>query len=357
MAKNRKEMASRQRIGILGASGYTGAELLRLLVGHNGVEIAFLTADRHAGKPMASVFPHLGSLTLPDLISIREVDWHAADVIFCALPHGTTQEVIKKLFEDAPEKRVIDLSADFRLKNLETYQQWYGHAHQAPELQEEAVYGLTEVHRDAISRARLCANPGCYTTTAELPLIPLLAEGLIKADEIIIDAKSGVSGAGRSEKQSNLHTEVSEGTHAYGVGAHRHAPEIDQELSLAAREQITVGFTPHLIPMNRGILATIYVRLNREATVDDLRHCLALRYAEEAFINVLAEGFAPSTRDVRGSNKCHIGVFADRLPGRAILVSVTDNLVKGASGQAIQNMNVMCGLPETQGLEQVALFP
>lgn len=357
MSKNSKEIANRQRVGVLGASGYTGAELLRLLAGHNGVEIAFLTAGRHAGKPIASVFPHLRSLALPDLISISDVDWNKADVIFCALPHGTTQEVIKKLFDDAPEKKVIDLSADFRLHNLETYEQWYGHAHQAPLLQEEAVYGLTEVHRDAIKKSRLCANPGCYTTTSELPLIPLLVNRLIKSDEIIIDAKSGVSGAGRSEKQKNLHSEVSEGTHAYGIGAHRHAPEIDQELSLAARKQITVGFTPHLIPMNRGILATIYVQLNHEATVDDLRDCLLARYADEAFVNVLSEGCAPSTRDVRGSNQCHICVFADRLPGRAILVSVTDNLVKGASGQALQNMNVMCGLPETQGLEQVALFP
>ena len=186
MSKNSKEIANRQRVGVLGASGYTGAELLRLLAGHSGVEIAFLTAGRHAGKPIASVFPHLRSLALPDLISISDVDWNAADVIFCALPHGTTQEVIKKLFEEAPEKKVIDLSADFRLHNLETYEQWYGHAHQAPLLQEEAVYGLTEVHREAIKKARLCANPGCYTTTSELPLIPLLANRLIKKDETFI---------------------------------------------------------------------------------------------------------------------------------------------------------------------------
>jgi N-acetyl-gamma-glutamyl-phosphate reductase len=357
MAKKSEKSLDRLRVGVLGASGYTGAELLRLLAGHDGYEIAFLTADRHAGKPMASVFPHLSQLALPDLIALGEVDWGEADVIFCALPHGTTQEVVKGLFAAAPDKKVVDLSADFRLHDLDVYEQWYGHAHQAPELQNEAVYGLTEIHRDAIRQSRLCANPGCYTTTSELPLIPLLAEGLIEADEIIIDAKSGVSGAGRSEKQANLHTEVSEGVHAYGLGAHRHAPEIDQELSLAVGEKVTVGFTPHLMPMNRGILATIYVRLKREATVDTLRDCLTERYSDEPFVHVLGEGAAPSTRDVRGSNQCRIGVFADRLPGRAILVSVTDNLVKGASGQAIQNMNLMCGLPETQGLEQVALFP
>lgn len=354
--KKKANSAARIPVGVLGASGYTGAELLRMLAGHHGTDFAFLTADRHAGKPMASVFPHLGHLELPDLIALHEVNWDAAEVIFCALPHGTTQEVIKALFEAAPEKKVVDLSADFRLHDLGVYEEWYGHAHRAPELQEEAVYGLTEIHRDAIREARLCANPGCYTTTAELPLIPLLADGLIAKDEIIIDAKSGVSGAGRSERLGNLHTEVSEGTHAYGIGAHRHAPEIDQELSLAAGGGVTVSFTPHLMPMNRGILATIYVRLNREATVDDLRACLAKRYADEPFVHVLEQG-APATRDVRGSNQCRIGVCNDRLAGRAIIVSVTDNLVKGASGQAIQNMNLMCGLPETQGLEQVALFP
>lgn len=356
MAKKKAKSATRVPIGVLGASGYTGAELLRLLAGHDGAEIAFLTADRHAGKPMASVFPHLGHLALPDLISLGEVDWSAAEVIFCALPHGTTQEVIQALFEAAPDKKVVDLSADFRLHDLDVYEEWYGHAHRAPALQEEAVYGLTEIHRDAIRETRLCANPGCYTTTAELPLIPLLADGLIARDEIIIDAKSGVSGAGRSERLGNLHTEVSEGIHAYGIGAHRHAPEIDQELSLAAGGAVMVSFTPHLMPMNRGILETIYVRLNREATVDDLRACLAKRYSDEPFVQVLEEG-APATRDVRGSNQCRFGVCADRLPGRAIIVSVTDNLVKGASGQAIQNMNLMCGLPETQGLEQVAVFP
>ncbi|MBL22807.1 MAG: N-acetyl-gamma-glutamyl-phosphate reductase [Rhodospirillaceae bacterium] len=354
--KKKVKSATRLPVGVLGASGYTGAELLRLLSGHEGVDVAFLTADRHAGKPMASVFPHLGHLALPDLITLDEVDWNAAEVIFCALPHGTTQEVIKSLFAAAPGKKVVDLSADFRLSDLDVYEEWYGHAHKAPDLQTEAVYGLSEIHRDAIRETRLCANPGCYTTTSELPLIPLLAEGLIAKDEIIIDAKSGVSGAGRSERQGNLHSEVSEGTHAYGIGSHRHAPEIDQELSLAAGSAVTVSFTPHLMPMNRGILATIYVRLNKEATVDDLRDCLAKRYRDEPFVHVLADG-APATRDVRGTNQCRIGVCADRLPGRAILVSVTDNLVKGASGQAIQNMNLMCGLPETQGLEQAALFP
>lgn len=342
------------KVGILGASGYTGAELVRLLIHHPGAEIALMTADRHAGKPLGEVFPHLARLKLPDLVKIEDADWETLDFVFCGLPHATTQTVIAGLPRNL---KVCDLSADFRLRDTATYEEWYGGRHQAPELQKEAVYGLTEMYRDEIAAARLVANPGCYTTTAELPLMPVIAAGLISADGIIIDAKSGVSGAGRSEKQASLHTEVSEGIHAYGVARHRHAAEIEQELSVAAGSPVTVTFTPHLMPMNRGILATIYVNLAGGADAEDLRVALAARYDAEPFVHILPAGGAPSTRDVRGSNHCLIGVFADRVPGRAILLSVTDNLVKGASGQAIQNMNVMCGLPETMGLEQEALFP
>lgn len=342
------------KVGILGASGYTGSELVRLLVRHPGVEIALLTADRHAGKAMGDVFPHLARLALPDLVSIEDADWSKVDFIFCALPHATTQKVIAGL---PAALKVCDLSADFRLRDTVTYAKWYGGEHLAPELQKQAVYGLTEAYRGDIAGARLVANPGCYTTTSELPLIPLLEAGLISHEGIIIDAKSGVSGAGRAEKQANLHTEVSEGIHAYGIASHRHAPEIEQELGVAAGKPVTVTFTPHLMPMNRGILATIYVSLANGADAEDLRVALAARYDPEPFVHVLPAGKAPATRDVRGSNHCVIGVFADRVPGRAILLSVTDNLVKGASGQAVQNMNVMCGLPETMGLEQEALFP
>lgn len=357
MSTNGQGAASKLRIGILGASGYTGAELLRLLACHPATEIAFLTADRHAGEPMAKVFPQLAPMKLPDLIRIEDADWSGADVVFCALPHGTTQDVIANLFEAAPDKKVIDLSADFRLYDLAVYAEYYGHVHKQPELQKEAVYGLTEHYRDAVRTARLCANPGCYTTTAELPLMPLVEGGLIETGDIVIDAKSGVSGAGRSERLGNLHTEVSEGVHAYGVGWHRHTPEIEQELTRAAGSAVMVNFTPHLMPMNRGILASCYVRMTDGAGADDLRAHLAKRYADEPFVHVVPEGVSPATRDVRGSNHCMIGVFADRLPGRAIVLSVTDNLVKGASGQAVQNMNVMCDLPETMGLEQVGMFP
>lgn len=346
------------RIGVLGASGYTGAELLRLLHNHPNAEIAFLTANRYAGQTMADVFPHLAFMDLPKLIAIEEANWDDADVIFCGLPHGTTQEVISKVLSEAPDKKIIDLSADFRLFDLDVYAEWYGHAHQAPDLQAEAVYGLTEIYRADIAEARLVGNPGCYTTTAQLPLIPLVEAGLIEADGIIIDAKSGVTGAGRAEKQANLHAEISEGIHAYSIAKHRHACEIEQGIARANKgRDVRVCFTPHLMPMNRGILATSYVTLTGAKSHEELHQALNERYADEPFVHVTPLGQAPSTRDVRGTNQCRIGVFADRVPGRAIIISVTDNLMKGASGQAIQNMNAMCGLPENAGLDLVAMFP
>ncbi len=342
------------RIAILGASGYSGADLVRLLALHPAARIVALTGERQAGKAMAEVFPHLAGLYLPKLIKIDEIDWSDVDLAFCALPHGTTQAVVKTI---PAHVKVIDISADFRLTDIETYAKWYGHPHQAVELQAEAVYGLTEHARARVSNARIVANPGCYPTSAQLPLIPLLKSGLIDPDEIIIDAKSGVSGAGRDAKQDSLFAEVSEGLAAYGIAKHRHAPEIEQELSLAAGRPINVVFTPHLIPMNRGILSTIYVKLTAGHTADDLRLALMKAYAGEPFVRLTPEGSAPSTRHARGSNMALIGVFADRVKGRAILVSAIDNLVKGASGQAVQNMNVMLQLPETTGLSQIALFP
>ncbi len=342
------------RVGILGASGYTGSELIRLLAQHPQVTMSLLTGDRAAGKKLGAVFPHLAHLKLPTLIKVEDADWSGLDVVFCALPHGTTQEVIARLPRNL---KVVDLSADFRLYDLETYATWYGHAHKAPELQKEAVYGLTEIERPAVKAARLVANPGCYPTSAQLPLIPLIEAKQIELDDIIIDAKSGMTGAGRAAKEEMLYSEVAEGIHAYGVAKHRHAPEIEQGLSKAAGRPILVNFTPHLMPMNRGILSTIYVRLANGAKAADLRATLEKRYADEPFVHVVAEGVSPATRHVRGSNRVLIGVFADRVPGRVILLCVEDNLVKGASGQAIQNMNLMTGLPETTGLMQEALFP
>lgn len=351
-------MPAKAKIGVLGASGYTGAELVRLLLRHPHVEIALLTADRRAGKAMADVFPQFAPYALPALTSIEAADWSelALDVVFCALPHGTTQKVIKDLMARAPGTKVVDLSADFRLGDPAAYARWYGHEHFAPELQKTAVYGLTEIYRAEIKAAKLVANPGCYTTCAELPLIPLLRGKAIDPDEIVVDAKSGMTGAGRTAREEMLFSEVSEGFHAYGVGHHRHMAELDQEFSLAAGRDVVVSFTPHLVPMNRGIFSTIYVR-GLNASPQDLHAMLLKSYANEPFVHVLPFGALPQSRHVRGSNMTFIGVAADRVPGRAIVVSTLDNLTKGASGQAVQNMNVVLGLPETTGLEQVALFP
>lgn len=351
-------MADKTRIAVLGASGYTGAELLRLLIRHPRVEIVLLTADRRAGQHMGDVFPQFSPYTLPQLVSLEGLDWttFGIDLVFCALPHATTQKVIKELLTKAPKARVVDLSADFRLADAAAYARWYGHEHHAPELQKEAVYGLTEVYRAAIAKARLVANPGCYTTCAQLPLIPLLRAGVIDPDEIVIDAKSGMTGAGRAAKEDMLFSEVSEGFHAYGVGHHRHMAELDQEFSKAAGRDVVASFTPHLVPMNRGILSTIYVR-SEKSSPENLHAILSKAYAQEPFVHVLPYGRLPQTRHVRGSNMTFIGLAKDRIAGRAIIGSALDNLTKGASGQAVQNMNVMLGLPEATGVDQVALFP
>jgi len=353
----------RVRVGILGASGYAGAELIRLLARHPNADIALLTGNRRVGESIGDVFPHLAGLDLPRLsaLSADALAGAGLDVVFCALPHGVTQDVAVEMMAapggDGGAVKIIDLSPDFRLADVDAYASAYGRAHGAPDLQREAVYGLTELARDEIRGARLIANPGCYPTVALLPLVPLVAAGQIDSKDIIIDAKSGVSGAGRALKERMLFAEVGEGINAYGIASHRHSPEIDQALSIAAGVSVTANFTPHLIPMNRGILATIYVRLAGGAAADDLRASLSQRYEGEAFVGVVAEGVSPATRHVRGSNRCLIGVFADRVKGRAIILAVLDNLVKGASGQAIQNMNLACQLPEGLGLDQIALFP
>jgi N-acetyl-gamma-glutamyl-phosphate reductase len=352
-------MASVKKIGVLGASGYTGSECVRLLLRHPQVEIALLTADRKAGQEMREVFAQFSPYNLPKLVSLEGLDWPALglDLVFCALPHATTQKVIKGVFAKAPEMKVVDLSADFRLADTGAYAKWYGDEHHAPELQKEAVYGLVELYRDRIKTSRLVANPGCYTTCAILPLVPLIRAKAIDADEIVVDAKSGMTGAGRAARENMLFSEVSEGFHAYGVGSHRHMAELDQEFSAAAGRPVTASFTPHLVPMNRGILSTIYVRSLGGRTPQDLHAILAEAYRGEPFVHVLPFGEMPQTRHVRGSNMTFIGVAADRVAPRAIIGSTLDNLVKGAAGQAVQNMNLVLGFPETTGLEQVALFP
>src|SRR6202795_465849 len=286
------------KIGILGASGYTGAELVRLLLRHPHVEIVLLTADRRAGKSMADVFGQFVPYALPKLTAIDDADWKTLglDLAFCALPHATTQKVIKDLMARAHDTKVVDLSADFRLSDPAAYARWYGHEHHATELQKEAAYGLVEIHRDKIKSARLVANPGCYTSCAELPLIPLIRAKAIDVDEIVVDAKSGMTGAGRAAKEAMLFSEVSEGFHAYGVGHHRHMAELDQEFSLAAGRDVVVSFTPHLVPMNRGILSTIYVRGLGESSPEGLHAILSRRYMNEPFVHVLPFGTMPQTR-------------------------------------------------------------
>jgi len=352
-------MTSKARIGVLGASGYTGSECVRLLLRHPHVEIALLTADRRAGQAMRDVFPQFSPYELPKLVSLEGFDWKNAglDLVFGALPHATTQKVLKELLAQAPKTKVVDLSADFRLADPAAYARWYGHEHHAVELQKEAVYGLVEVYRPDVVKARLVANPGCYTTCAQLPLIPLLKARAIDPDEIVVDAKSGMTGAGRAARESMLFSEVSEGFNAYGVGHHRHMAELDQEFSKAAGREVVVSFTPHLVPMNRGILSTIYVRGTKNHLPESLHEILLKAYAKEAFVHVLPFGEMPQTRHVRGSNLTFIGVTKDRVAGRAIIGSALDNLVKGASGQAIQNMNLMFDLPETTGLNAPAVLP
>jgi N-acetyl-gamma-glutamyl-phosphate reductase len=338
-------------IAILGASGYTGAELVRLIATHPHMKIGALSADRKAGMEMADVFPHLRHLDLPTLVKIDQIDFTDIDLCFCALPHKTSQEVISKLPKTL---KIVDLSADFRLRDPAEYQKWYGNPHTAIELQKEAVYGLTEFYREAISTARLVAGTGCNAATGQFALRPLIEAGVVDLDDIIIDLKTGVSGAGRSLKENLLHAELSEGTGAYAVGGtHRHLGEFDQEFSAIAGRPVSVQFTPHLLPMNRGILGTVYVK----GDASEILATFDKAYSDEPFVEVLPMGKVPDTHHVRGSNFVHIGVVTDRLEGRAIVVVALDNLTKGSSGQALQNANLMLGLEETAGLMLAPIFP
>jgi len=338
-------------IAILGASGYTGAELVRLIATHPQMRIVALSADRKAGQTMAEVFPYLRHLDLPRLRRIDEIDFSRVDLCFCALPHATTQAVVAELPRTL---KIVDLSADFRLRDPVAYAQWYGQPHTQPALQAEAVYGLTEFYRKDIARARLVAGTGCNAAAGQYALRPLIAARVIDLDSIVIDLKAGVSGAGRSLKENLLHAELSGGTHAYSAGGkHRHLAEFDQEFSAMAGRPVQVQFTPHLLPMNRGILATVYVQGDPVA----VHAALFDAYVAEPFIEVLPFGALPSTRDIAGSNFCHLGVIGDRIAGRAVVVSVLDNLTKGSSGQAIQNANLMLGLDEGAGLMLAPVFP
>ena len=346
-------MSAPVRIAVLGASGYTGADLVRLALTHPNLEIAALSANAKAGQAMAQVWPHFAPYPgLPPLVRAEDIDWSGIDAVFGCLPHAASAELLSGLPETL---RIIDLSADFRLKDAAVYADWYGGAHPAPQLLGGAVYGLTEFARDALPAARIAACPGCYPTAVLLGLLPLLEAGLIAPERITINALSGVSGAGRSLKEANLFAEVAEAVHPYGIGRHRHMPEIEQELSARAGRPVVVSFTPHLVPMNRGELVTMVVET--AVPVAELRAELGSRYRNEPFVHLLPEGVAPATRMVRGSNHAVVNVFADRVPRRALVIAAIDNLVKGSSGQAIQNFNRMFDLPETAGLEAAPLFP
>lgn len=342
-------------IAIVGASGYTGVELARLLLLHPQARLTCLTSRQYAGIPFSEVFPSMrGQLDLTcDPVDI-DLICDKADLVFTALPHKTAMEVVPSFLSAG--KKVIDLSADYRLKNAKTYADWY-EVHTSPDLLAEAVYGLPELNRNEIVDARLVANPGCYPTSVALALTPLIKRELVDIDSLMIDSKSGVSGAGRVAKESSLYCEVNESFKAYGVATHRHTPEIEQTLTQIAGQEIVVSFTPHLLPVNRGILSTCYATLSQPMKTEDVQNYFEEQYADEPFVRVLPVGKLPDVGFVRGSNYCDLGVVCDERTGRVIVISAIDNLVKGAAGQAIQNMNLMLGLDEVTGLGQVGLFP
>ncbi len=343
------------KIAIIGSSGYTGGELYRLLLQHSAATVTAVTSEKSAGKSITTIFPHLAGLTEllcepldPDAVAKK------ADFIFLALPHVTAQETAFRFHKLG--KKVVDLSADYRLSDPVVYKQWYEHDHQYPELLKTATYGLPEMYREKITKSALTANPGCYPTGAILGLAPLMKEGWIDPHSIIIDSKSGVSGAGRSPALTYHYPEVNEGFMAYKIGTHRHTPEIEQELSSLSGKKVLVSFTPHLVPMNRGILTTAYALIQKNTDTEHMHSLFKAFYKHEPFVRILPLGQFPNVRNVRGSNFCDIGVCADTRTNRIVVITAIDNLVKGAAGQAIQNMNLMMGFDETEGLRCAGWF-
>jgi N-acetyl-gamma-glutamyl-phosphate reductase len=343
------------KVGIIGATGYTGLELLRFLIHHPQIEIAALTSQKYAGVEIGQVFPALTNQiqTKCEELSAERIS-EKTDFLFTAVPHKTAMEIVPVFHRKG--KRIVDLSADFRLRDANIYEKWY-QKHTAADLLPESVYGLPELHREEIRTAKIVGNPGCYPTGALIGLIPLVKNGLIAHEGIVVDSKSGVSGAGRDVVLESLFCEVNEGVKAYKIFAHRHTPEIDQELSQVARKEIKVTFVPHLIPMDRGILSTVYVRLKKKMKIDDLLNAFHDFYRGEPFVRIYPKGKLPNTKDVRGSNFCDIGVAVSEPDDRAVVVTAIDNLVKGASGEAVQNMNIMLGYPETMGLDVLPVVP
>ena len=343
------------RVGIIGATGYTGVELLRLLLHHPEVEVTALTSQKYAGLPIDQVFPSVMKyLQLKcEELNLDQVS-KKTDFIFTAVPHKTAMETVPSFVQRG--KKVVDLSADFRLQDPAVYERWY-QKHTAPELLKESVYGLPELHRKKIREAKIVGNPGCYPTGALIGLIPLVEKGMISLESIVIDSKSGVSGAGRDVVLESLFCELNEGVRAYKIFEHRHTPEIEQELSQLVQKKVNVTFVPHLIPIDRGILTTLYVILAKKMKTEEVLNIFERYYEKEPFVRICQKGKIPNTKNVRGSNYCDIGVKVNEGDGRLVVVTAIDNLVKGASGEAVQNMNIMLGYPETMGLDVVPLWP
>ena len=339
-------------VAILGASGYTGAETIRLLLQSSKYHISAMTADSKAGLNIGEVFSHMRNYNLPSLIKADDINFDSIDAIISCMPHGKSQEIISSIPNNI---KISDLSADFRFSNIDLYEKTYEVSHKAISLQKEVVYGLTELNRAEIKKCRIVSNPGCYPTSALIPLIPLVKNNMIEIENIIVDSKSGVSGAGRGLKESLLFAEVSEGFGAYALANHRHAPEINFHLSEYFESNVNVTFTPHLLPIKRGILSTIYFKIKDDYKFKDIKNCLSKTYKNEQFIDV-NEDYIPSTHDVRGTNLCSIGLAYDKNTKNCIIVSVIDNLIKGASGQALQNLNLMFGNKESEGLINIPTF-
>ncbi|HEX5035737.1 MAG TPA: N-acetyl-gamma-glutamyl-phosphate reductase [bacterium] len=343
------------KVGIAGATGYTGIELLRILLNHPNVEVVLATSEKFAGKKVADLFPYFAGKTSLVLEELNDGEIaKRCDVAFSCLPHHSAAEHVASWVKAG--LKAVDLSADFRLQSVDSYKEWYGD-HAAPGLLKDAVYGLCETHRDKIKKAKLVANPGCYPTGTILALTPFLKEKKIDPDSIVVDAKSGVSGAGRSAVLESLFSEVNESVHAYKVGKHRHTPEIEQELSRAAGRPVVISFTPHLIPMDRGILSTIYAKAVGKTSTQETLAVLSSFYKDEPFVRILPEGSLPKTKNVRGSNVCEIGAHFDSRTGRIVLIAAIDNLMKGAASQAVQNLNLLSGWDEKTGLSLPAWAP
>lgn len=344
------------KVGIIGATGYAGSELVRILLGHKDVEIKWYGSRSYIDKKYASIYQNFFQLVDANCMDDNmEVLADQVDVIFTATPQGLCASLVNE--EILSKVKIIDLSADFRIKDVKVYEEWYKLEHKSPQFIEEAVYGLCEINREDVKKARLVANPGCYTTCSILTCYPLVKEGIIDPNTIIVDAKSGTSGAGRGAKVDNLFCEVNENIKAYGVATHRHTPEIEEQLTYAAGYPVCINFTPHLVPMNRGILVTAYASLKRKVTPEEVRAVYEKYYADETFVRVLEDGVCPQTRWVEGSNFVDVNFRIDPRTNRIIMMGAMDNLVKGAAGQAVQNMNLMFGLPEEEGLRMAPVFP